>query len=1341
LTVETQVDATGLSLSNVQLTIDGNSNSTNSSGLIELMLVSGSHTIKVNNVGTRIFSHFWDHDCDDINEGWYLDTFGWPIFGTYNFEIFDRTQEITLFYKTFTKITDTAGNPNTFEYDGSTIKGKLLDENNNAIVPGPGNYHPVCEDSSGRHAVVVDKNVTLEYFDGFTWNYLGTTEASGGSWSYPWGCKCGAKKLRASYIPTNWYYMSNSTEINVVCPCKLTVNTFLDLAGNPPVPSVSVTVDGILKTTNALGIAEFFIKLGSHTILVEDPKGSRPFSHFWDHDCDGSGDYLDTNAMPYTFTTWEKDKEITAFYKTFTYIKDSLGNINKFDYDGTTISGKLQDEVGNPIGQTAHKALVCGSPGTTNPIDRNVTLEYSTDSGKTWIPIKTVDSLSDGAWSYSWTFIPGTTNLRASYIPTNWYYVGTSATISIYVLRVFTTLDVDGNPSVPNVDVTVDENTISTGVTGIAQFFIKPGTHNMIVENPYPDILGSRLFSHFWDHDCNSIGGFLDTNANPYTFTTWSKDRNITAFYKTFTYIKDTAGNKNKFEYDGSTIKGKLQDEIGNPIGQTAHKALVCGSPGTTNPIDRNVTLEYYDGSWNYLDSVESSTADGSWSKNWVCSCNTTKIRASYYHSDWYYNSTSTEINVDPSLCPCKLTVFTQVDAFTSPLSNVQVAVDGTPKFTDVSGKTEFMIKPGSHTVTSINPFIDTLGLRQFSHFWDSDCNENNLGWFYDTAGSPFSTYAFNMYKKDRNITTQYKTFTKITNSLSVANTFDFDGITIKGKLLDERNGAISLGPGHKQPVCDKPDGERVPINRNVTLEYFDGSWHYIGVVDSLADGSWSLNWNWVPGVTKLRANYTPSNWYYVGMSVEITVIRCSGEISVSNDATTCGSTTFTDTVTNTGSALTIEMADELWTDPECDNIRNNYVTGYYESDISISAGQTITRLWSTPLANNPGICYIHSIWFCSKPLDSSNLCWKGSDICYNEGNLGNIKAKWNEKEFKCGVPPQCSDGIDNDGDGLTDFPNDPGCTAASDNDERDYKLNVSTLLDINWPNNPRVKTDVTVTGVDVAYGPATESSGDNGIAEFDLPEGTYDVRVSGSVIDPQGTRLFSHYWDHNCSEAHYYDGWGLDTGDNSYRFRMYVGKPGREIWAFYKSFTKITDTVGTVNTFDYVGSTISGYLKNELGEMVYSECYRHDGCTGPADTVYTLWKRNMTLEYSINSGSTWIYIDNVTISPADASWSKTWSCVSGANKLRARYVPNTDPKDWYLKETSAEISIAPCCGCIGASCTLNSDCLSNFCSAGICKCNDDIDCCLILGGPCSTNAKCGFSGCVCGSLGSPCPV
>ena len=36
------------------------------------------------------------------------------------------------------------------------------------------------------------------------------------------------------------------------------------------------------------------------------------------------------------------------------------------------------------------------------------------------------------------------------------------------------------------------------------------------------------------------------------------------------------------------------------------------------------------------------------------------------------------------------------------------------------------------------------------------------------------------------------------------------------------------------------------------------------------------------------------------------------------------------------------------------------------------------------------------------------------------------------------GNAPQCSDGIDNDGDGKIDFPDEPGCTSLADDSETD---------------------------------------------------------------------------------------------------------------------------------------------------------------------------------------------------------------------------------------------------------------------------------------------------------------
>jgi hypothetical protein len=48
------------------------------------------------------------------------------------------------------------------------------------------------------------------------------------------------------------------------------------------------------------------------------------------------------------------------------------------------------------------------------------------------------------------------------------------------------------------------------------------------------------------------------------------------------------------------------------------------------------------------------------------------------------------------------------------------------------------------------------------------------------------------------------------------------------------------------------------------------------------------------------------------------------------------------------------------------------------------------------------------------------------------------VKAGTTEDRFECesGPPAVCSDGIDNDGNGLTDYPADPGCAFPEDNDE-----------------------------------------------------------------------------------------------------------------------------------------------------------------------------------------------------------------------------------------------------------------------------------------------------------------
>ena len=70
----------------------------------------------------------------------------------------------------------------------------------------------------------------------------------------------------------------------------------------------------------------------------------------------------------------------------------------------------------------------------------------------------------------------------------------------------------------------------------------------------------------------------------------------------------------------------------------------------------------------------------------------------------------------------------------------------------------------------------------------------------------------------------------------------------------------------------------------------------------------------------------------------------------------------------------------------------------------------------------------------------TSNPGFTGDDTFTYEADDGEFQSTATVTITVDSVPtdPQCSDGIDNDGDGLTDFPADPGCDDANDDDETD---------------------------------------------------------------------------------------------------------------------------------------------------------------------------------------------------------------------------------------------------------------------------------------------------------------
>lgn len=203
------------------------------------------------------------------------------------------------------------------------------------------------------------------------------------------------------------------------------------------------------------------------------------------------------------------------------------------------------------------------------------------------------------------------------------------------------------------------------------------------------------------------------------------------------------------------------------------------------------------------------------------------------------------------------LNVYTFVDEYNSPLANVPITFDDITRTTDSNGMVNFDFYPWSHEISVEKLF----GSREFSHFFDQDCDQNNVNYIFDKNDNLYSFYTFN---RNRSINVSYKINTQITN-------LNY-GSTISGKLLDENNQAL-LQQTRNHSICAPADAYvDMPINRNVTLEYFNGVWNTIATVDTLNDGSFSYNWVCIEGATKIRANYAPLNWFYTSTSKEISM-------------------------------------------------------------------------------------------------------------------------------------------------------------------------------------------------------------------------------------------------------------------------------------------------------------------------------------------------------------------------------------------------------------------------------------------------------------------------------------
>ena len=118
----------------------------------------------------------------------------------------------------------------------------------------------------------------------------------------------------------------------------------------------------------------------------------------------------------------------------------------------------------------------------------------------------------------------------------------------------------------------------------------------------------------------------------------------------------------------------------------------------------------------------------------------------------------------------------------------------------------------------------------------------------------------------------------------------------------------------------------------------------------------------------------------------------------------------------------------------------------------TINAGQngTFTITFDTPAIAN-----------CTNPVNVVNTATISSTQTDSNQANNTATTQLNPTRIDCPVVPQCQDGIDNDGDGATDFPNDFSCSSPTDTDETNPKAACQDGVDndgdglVDFPQDP----------------------------------------------------------------------------------------------------------------------------------------------------------------------------------------------------------------------------------------------------------------------------------------------
>lgn len=128
--------------------------------------------------------------------------------------------------------------------------------------------------------------------------------------------------------------------------------------------------------------------------------------------------------------------------------------------------------------------------------------------------------------------------------------------------------------------------------------------------------------------------------------------------------------------------------------------------------------------------------------------------------------------------------------------------------------------------------------------------------------------------------------------------------------------------------------------------------------------------------------------------------------------------------------------------------ISSDWGTGYC-ADVTVRNNKQATVLWRTGFEAAGSIS---NIWNANYTQTGKQVTASGDE--WNKELAPGGTANFGFCADRSPAPAVCSDQLDNDGDGLADYPNDPGCSSAEDGDETDAnpgQIQHSLHVDADW--------------------------------------------------------------------------------------------------------------------------------------------------------------------------------------------------------------------------------------------------------------------------------------------------